>query len=73
MPKLFFEAFVFVVAMMHPPRLPGTDLQVPTEKLLVPDVCFDDFMKALTKSGSSVSPEELTRFVKWTEDFGQEG
>ncbi|CAM9729548.1 unnamed protein product [Ectocarpus sp. 4 AP-2014] len=47
--------------------------EVPTEKLLVPDVCYDDFLKALTKSGSSVSEEELTRFVEWTEDFGQEG
>lgn len=48
-------------------------VKVATEKLLVPDVCYDDFLKALTKSGSSVSEEELTRFVEWTEDFGQEG
>lgn len=48
-------------------------VKVATEKLLVPDVCYDDFLKALTKSGSSVSEEELTRFVGWTEDFGQEG
>ncbi|CAM9842386.1 unnamed protein product [Pylaiella littoralis] len=47
--------------------------EVPSEKLLVPNVCYNDFLKALTKSGSSVSPEELTRFVQWTEDFGQEG
>lgn len=47
--------------------------EVPTEKLLVPDVCYGDFQKALEKSGSSVSPEELTRFVQWTNDFGQEG
>eukprot|EP00752_Nemacystus_decipiens_P009909 g8841.t1 len=47
--------------------------EVPTEKLLVPDVCYDDFVQALTKSGSSVSPDELTRFIKWTEEFGQEG
>eukprot|EP00904_Undaria_pinnatifida_P002642 jgi/Undpi1/12379/HiC_scaffold_5.g02051.m1 len=47
--------------------------EVPTEKLLVPDVCYEDFIKALTRSGSSVSADELTRFIKWTEDFGQEG
>ncbi|CAN0579214.1 unnamed protein product, partial [Laminaria digitata] len=47
--------------------------QVPTEKLLVPDVSYEDFIKALGRSGSSVSADELTRFIKWTEDFGQEG
>lgn len=31
--------------------------QAPTDRLLVPDVWFHDFEKALTKSGSSVSPE----------------
>lgn len=51
-------------------RLPD---QVPTEELLVPDVCYDDFVQALTKSGSSVSADELTRFTEWTEEFGQEG
>ena len=47
--------------------------QVPTEKLLVPDISFEDFLQALTKSGSSVAPEELTLFEKWTQEFGQEG
>jgi vacuolar protein-sorting-associated protein 4 len=47
--------------------------EVPTEKLKVPDVSFDDFQKALARSGSSVSPDELLRFVQWTKEFGQEG
>ncbi|CAM9674925.1 unnamed protein product [Choristocarpus tenellus] len=46
---------------------------VPSEKLLVPDVSMGDFEKALQKSGSSVSPDELTRFTDWTKEFGQEG
>ncbi|CAN0216739.1 unnamed protein product [Discosporangium mesarthrocarpum] len=47
--------------------------EVPTEKLLVPDVSMEDFEKALSKSGTSVSADELTRFVEWTREFGQEG
>ena len=56
-----------LVAAADPP------IQVPTEKLLVPDVCYQDFVEALKKSGSSVSADELTRFIQWTEEFGQEG
>ena len=46
---------------------------IPTEKLLVPAIVYPDFEKALRRSHSSVAPEELERFTKWTEDFGQEG
>ncbi|KAG5189293.1 katanin like protein [Tribonema minus] len=46
---------------------------VPTEKLVVPDVSFADFKSALQRSGASVSPDELTRFTEWTREFGQEG
>lgn len=46
---------------------------VPSEKLVVPVVMFQDFEKALTRAHSSVGVDELQRFVKWTEDFGQDG
>lgn len=46
---------------------------IDTNKLKVPIVVFDDFKKALNKSHSSVAVEELERFIKWTEEFGQEG
>merc|ERR1712232_881722 len=46
---------------------------VPSEKLKVPDISVDDFTAALRNGCSSVSPEELERFVDWTHKFGQEG
>jgi hypothetical protein len=46
---------------------------VPSEKLKVPLIIFDDFTKALNKAHSSVGTDELQRFVSWTEEFGQEG
>jgi len=46
---------------------------VPSEKLKVPDISVDDFKSALRNGCSSVSPEELERFVDWTHKFGQEG
>lgn len=46
---------------------------IPTEKLQVPPVTYADFEKALNRSRSSVASSELERFVKWTEEFGQEG
>ncbi len=32
-----------------------------------------DFEKALQRAHSSVGADELTRFIQWTEEFGQEG
>jgi vacuolar protein-sorting-associated protein 4 len=46
---------------------------VEPDKLIVPLVCYDDFEKALKKAHSSVGANELTRFIQWTEEFGQEG
>ena len=46
---------------------------IPTEKLQVPPVTHADFEKALNRSRGSVASSELERFVKWTEEFGQEG
>jgi vacuolar protein-sorting-associated protein 4 len=46
---------------------------IETDKLQVPVVIYSDFEKALTKAHSSVGQDELQQFVKWTEEFGQEG
>ncbi|GMI09933.1 hypothetical protein TrLO_g9156 [Triparma laevis f. longispina] len=46
---------------------------VESEMLSVPDVCMADFEAALGHSHTSVSPEELERFVGWTKQFGEEG
>ncbi|DBA04196.1 TPA: hypothetical protein N0F65_004304 [Lagenidium giganteum] len=43
------------------------------EKLRPPMVSMNDFRKAMEHSASSVAADELTRFVKWTQEFGQEG
>ena len=46
---------------------------VPPERLLVPLITYDDFLKALNKAHSSVGADELLKFVSWTKEFGQEG
>ena len=46
---------------------------VPSEKLQVPVVSFDMFQAVLKRARKSVDPDELTRFVEWTAEFGQEG
>jgi len=46
---------------------------VPSEKLKPPDVCVSDFEKVLGNAFTSVSPEELKEFTKWTKQFGQDG
>lgn len=52
-------------------RLGLYDLE--SDELKVPDVTADDFRRVLEHCTSSVAPEELERFVKWTEEFGEEG
>ncbi|KAH9260650.1 hypothetical protein BASA81_001117 [Batrachochytrium salamandrivorans] len=42
-------------------------------KLVVPDVTFDDFIVAMSKSKPSVDQKELKRFEDWTKEFGQDG
>ena len=46
---------------------------VPPEKLKAPEVSYRDFENVLKHSFTSVSEEELERFVDWTKQFGQEG
>ena len=46
---------------------------VPGDKLVAPKVILADFEKCMKHSVSTVSPEELARFVEWTKQFGQDG
>jgi vacuolar protein-sorting-associated protein 4 len=46
---------------------------VPPAKLKAPMVTFSDFEKVMRHSVSTVSAEELKRFVEWTKLFGQDG
>lgn len=46
---------------------------VPSEKLKAPDVSMKAFETVLRNSVSSVSKEELEKYVEWTKQFGQEG
>lgn len=46
---------------------------VPPDKLKAPDVRRSDFETVMRSSVSTVSPEELKRFVEWTKLFGQDG
>uniref|UniRef100_A0A7S2UTU6 vesicle-fusing ATPase n=1 Tax=Fibrocapsa japonica TaxID=94617 RepID=A0A7S2UTU6_9STRA len=47
--------------------------EIPPDQLAEPILSFPDFEKALHNTRPSVAPEELDEFVKWTEEFGQEG
>ncbi len=47
--------------------------EIEPEKLLVPDITFQDFVKAAKRTRPSVAPEELQRFTDWTAEFGMEG
>jgi vacuolar protein-sorting-associated protein 4 len=46
---------------------------VPSEKLMAPDVCVKDFERVLRHSHATVSEEELDKYDTWTRQFGQEG
>lgn len=46
---------------------------VPSEKLDVPVITFEDFCRALKKAHSSVGAGELEQYEKWTAEFGQDG
>ena len=38
-----------------------------------PDVTLEDFVMVMQHAASYVAAEELTRFVQWTQEFGEEG
>lgn len=41
--------------------------------LEAPAICLDDFHMALTRTKPTVAQSDLTKYVDWTEEFGQEG
>jgi vacuolar protein-sorting-associated protein 4 len=43
------------------------------ELLKPPEVCMDDFMKALSKIKPTVSENDLKKQEEFTKEFGQEG
>jgi vacuolar protein-sorting-associated protein 4 len=47
--------------------------EVPPPQLDAPPVRFTDFENVMRHAFQTVSPEELERYQKWTEMFGQEG
>jgi len=47
--------------------------QLKSDELRVPDITMDDFLHVAKASKSSVAATELTRFVDWTKEFGEEG
>ncbi|CAH0491760.1 unnamed protein product [Peronospora farinosa] len=43
------------------------------ENLRPPMISMNDFTRVLEHSTATVAPDELNRFVKWTQEFGQDG
>jgi vacuolar protein-sorting-associated protein 4 len=47
--------------------------EVPRDRLLPPPVTLEDFQRVIRRSRSSVSQDELQKYVQWTADFGRNG
>ena len=48
--------------------------EIPEPELLKPpEVCHEDFMKALSKIKPTVSPHDLDKQEQFTKEFGQKG
>jgi len=47
--------------------------EVPHDRLLPPPVTLEDFQRVIRRSRSSVSQDELQKYVQWTADFGRNG
>ena len=58
-------------SMCHAVRMNLYD--VPSDKLEVPIVTYQDFVQALNKAHASVGSDELDQYEQWTQEFGQEG
>ncbi|KAJ3286849.1 Vacuolar protein sorting-associated protein 4 [Rhizoclosmatium sp. JEL0117] len=48
-------------------------IDVEADELLEPDLTVNDFMRAVRMGKKSVNDEDVAKFTKWTEEFGQEG
>jgi len=56
-----------------PDAIEMTWVQVDGNKLKEPEITYADFMKTLKQVRPSVSPDDLGKHIKFTEEFGQEG
>ena len=56
-----------------PSAIEKTWMDVGSTELLEPELTITDFVKALQQSKKSVNGDDLARYEKWTEEFGQEG
>jgi len=48
-------------------------MQIEGERLLVPDLCFEDFVKSCASTHPSVGKDDLKQHEQFTEEFGSEG
>ena len=55
-----------------PDAMEMTWVQVPGEKLKEPEINFVDFVRAAKSTRPSVSHDDITKHIKFTEEFGQE-
>ena len=56
--------------------MPKSKVQIakdPGDKLLEPRISLNDFEKSLEHTRPTINQDDLEQFVKFTEDFGQEG
>jgi vacuolar protein-sorting-associated protein 4 len=48
-------------------------VNVPGDKLLAPNVRFNDFLRSISTTRPSVNQEDIAKQEEWTKDFGIEG
>ena len=46
---------------------------VGTDELLEPELTISDFVRSVQNGRKSVNDEDVSKYTKWTEEFGQEG
>ena len=47
--------------------------EVESDELLEPELNLGDFLRSAATARPSVNQADLAQYVKWTEEFGQEG
>ena len=53
---------------------PTTMIELPEpDKLLPPEVCYDDYLLAIQKIKPTVNANDLKKQEEFTQEFGQEG
>jgi vacuolar protein-sorting-associated protein 4 len=69
-----------VLSLHYTPCSPGDKeaiemnwTEVGTEELLEPELALPDFLRSAATARPSVNQADLNQYVKWTQEFGQEG